>query len=377
MIVCQLANRAHYYLKLVALITTATLTALPMQPSWGQETTDNDDTLRWWQVEVIVFTWADYTTSGETWPTDIELNFPNEWQTLIPLESELSEEETDLSNESTENTQQNPTIAEDVTEDAIEEDSTEEELNPDEIRLLPETEFQLMAERNRITRNNNHRLLWHGAWRQHMEKFRNEEPIIFTAGEQYDDHFELEGSLHIYWQRLLHFDINLWFSEFTINAGQERLPWPDLPTRPNSYVPNFQFGSLDTTLQNLDQPDQTSERTTVFTDGTDLASQRINNTLNSDLTSVGTINTRDWFDQRGNTTFYDSRYDEILARNYVVDHVVLNKQDRPMRSEELHYIDHPKFGVLVKITHYIPPEPEPTEEEILLDELIGLEPQQQ
>ena len=34
-------------------------------------------------------------------------------------------------------------------------------------------------------------------------------------------------------------------------------------------------------------------------------------------------------------------------------------QHRRMRSKELHYFDHPKFGVIALITPYIPPEPAP------------------
>ena len=39
-------------------------------------------------------------------------------------------------------------------------------------------------------------------------------------------------------------------------------------------------------------------------------------------------------------------------------------QHRRMRSKELHYFDHPKFGVIALITPYVPPEPAPVNAQV-------------
>ena len=333
-------------------------------PLFAQDDTANlQDTLRWWQVEMIVFTQGNAVPSSEVWPTDIELQYPSAWQSLIPLpEDNIAE---------LDNPELTPPAANEPNADVITE--VETPLNPDEIRLLPAEELQLTEYRNKIANNRNHRILLHGAWRQFMEKNRPEAPVIITGGDQYDDHFELEGSVHIYWQRYLHVDVNLWLSEFSINTGQERLPWPTLPKRPNVVVPNFQLGQpgseqlgtntqAEPSLSQLDRP--SNDPLLAGVQGS-----------NTPFRSNGSINTLDWFDQRGDTTFYDSRYNEILSRNYVVNQVVLNKQKgKNMRSNELHYIDHPKFGILVIITHYQPPEPKPSPADVLLEEILGPTP---
>ena len=55
----------------------------------------------------------------------------------------------------------------------------------------------------------------------------------------------------------------------------------------------------------------------------------------------------------GAVDLFDSNYVEE-AENQMVYHV---KQTRRMRSKELHYIDHPVIGALVRITQFVPPEP--------------------
>ena len=330
---------------------------------FGQNTNPsgaNDDVnTTWWQVEVIVFTQGtNAATTAEIWPTDVQLSYPDEWQQLTPLVDPNATPDDDAALTPSANTpNQAGTVASDVT--PAEDDA--QTLDPGIIKLLPEEDLQLTEIRKRVSRGQR-RVLFHGAWRQYMERYQEEAPIIFTAGDQFDDHFELEGSIHIYYQRLLHFDVNLWLTEFSINTGQEHQPWPELPRRPNMEIPVGNLADLDVATDLTNNP--------VFSDrnnqnngfGTGNTSRRGN--------SIGTINTLEWFDQRGNTTFYDTRYDEILSRNYVINNLALIQQDRPMRSEELHYIDHPLLGILVKIIRYTPPEPESTQE-VPLDDILG------
>ena len=309
---------------------------------------DSNEITNWWQVEIIMFTQgSNWATTTEVWPTDIELHYPDQWQQLTPL-VDPNADAPDGENK-----------IEDAADQAVA--AEDDFLDPGLLKLLPEDELQLTDMRKQLNRGRR-RILFHGAWRQYMERDQEEAPIIFAAGDQYDDHYELEGSIHLYVQRLLHFDVNLWFTEFSINTGQERRPWPELPKRPNQDLP--QNGPADSPTPLLHQRDQSPNQTQ---NGSLPAGTFIN-------PNSGAINTLDWFDQRGNTTFYDSRYDEILSRNYVVNNLALIQEDRPMRSNELHYIDHPLVGILVKIDRYQPPEPEGVEADPL-DALLGPKPQ--
>ena len=48
--------------------------------------------------------------------------------------------------------------------------------------------------------------------------------------------------------------------------------------------------------------------------------------------------------------------------NQALYHVYRMQQSRRMRSGELHYLDHPVFGLVVKVTPYEPPAPAPVQE---------------
>jgi hypothetical protein len=316
----------------------------------------------WWQVEMILFTQGNnWTTSSEVWPTDLELSYPDTWQELTPLFDPTKEAIIEDANAPTDTPPSDPTQANRQDELA---------LDPGKLKLLPEAELQLTDIRKKLDRGRR-RILFHGAWRQFMERNQAEPPIIFSAGDQYDDHYEVEGSIHIYLQRLLHVDLNLWLSEFSINAGQEREPWPELPKRPNLRIPAYR-------LSDFDRLGLTSN-TPLFTDSNSSQVGGINsNRLDPSPgvnTGTGQINALDWFDQRGNITFYDSRYDEILSRNYLVNNLSLIKQDRPMRSDELHYIDHPQLGILVKISRYQPPQQPVDQFDADLEKILGPKPE--
>src|SRR5690606_24683663 len=107
----------------------------------------------------------------------------------------------------------------------------------------------------------------------------------------------------------LHIDTNLWMSQFNTNFGQERQPWPTLPRRPNQAI----------------------ESDMLFR-------------INDGASSL-------WHQ------FNQSReYEAILAQPYIVENILTLKQSQRLRSGEVHYIDHPKMGVLVKLIPYEPKE---------------------
>lgn len=143
-------------------------------------------------------------------------------------------------------------------------------------------------------------VLFHGVWWQpFIQNDTRETPaILIKAGKQYGDHAELEGSVSFKLSRYLHISTNLWLSEFAAPAPDSadapvRSPWPALPPSP-------------------DQP--------VLSDASDVTLP----------------------------------LEPVIAESHLPSQVILIKQARRMRSEETHYIDHPKLGIIVRIT----PQPE-------------------
>ena len=172
---------------------------------------------------------------------------------------------------------------------------TERDIEEGAFVLLPDSQRELMSAAQRIKNSADLRLLSHLAWRQPVLERDQAQAILIQTGEKFNDEFELEGTLTISRSRYLHARTDLFFSRFEQMQSAQALDW------------------------------------TVFSE--------------DDLN----FGQREW-----NPSFND--VDETSTQ--FVRAITANlKQSRRMRSSELHYIDHPLFGLLVQITPYKLPDP--------------------
>ena len=155
---------------------------------------------------------------------------------------------------------------------------------------LPPEELLLTATAQRIKSAPDFRLLSHLAWRQPIPRGEEALPVLIQTGEQFNKDFELEGTLSMRRGRYLHARTDLFFSRFEEMKPVEELDW------------------------------------TIFS-GDDLQ-----------------FGQRDW-----NPSFNDNAETGI---QYVRATTANLKQSRRMRSGELHYIDHPLFGILIQVSPY-------------------------
>lgn len=117
--------------------------------------------------------------------------------------------------------------------------------------------------------------------------------MMVQTGQRYDDRFEIEGTLSFRRSRFLHVDTQLWYTVFEPRE-----------IGANPFLRGFESTLPDAVLQE-----------------------------HRDLVEVER--------QRG-------QY--FPARTHVMD------QTRRMRSNELHYLDHPLFGIVVQINQVPTPE---------------------
>ena len=115
-------------------------------------------------------------------------------------------------------------------------------------------------------------------------------PILIQTGKRYDHFHEVEGTLTFSLSRYLHVDANLWFTEFTPRYNQQKL----------------------LRLNNQDIDEETRKAYPEL-----VAHAREHNT-------------------------------HLPLQSYRMS------QSRRMRSNEMHYLDHPFFGVFIKILRYQP-----------------------
>lgn len=173
---------------------------------------------------------------------------------------------------------------------------------------LPQTESDFNQTNRALRRSSDHRLLFHGLWRQAVVAEDQATPLYINGGTQYNNHYELEGSLTVRFNEgedRVVLDTNLWLSDFELRNIPLEIPTAGTPIE-----------------------DKNTQWVLPIASNTLLASPR------------------QLMEARNNDD--DSEYD--VTRVYTM------RQSRPMRSTEFHYLDHPAIGVVVLVLPYEVPE---------------------
>jgi hypothetical protein len=275
------------------------------------QATDTAKSSRWYQIEVFIY--ANNKPSAATeefWPTELGLKYP---ERLVEL-TEIDEQA--LALEKADKAAADATI--NSGPDLLnyqQEDLATATPQPTPFLVLNKQEMQLKSVASKVLRQADFRLLFHKAWRQALNDRETSEHIIILGGERFDQHYELEGTINISVERYLHFSSDLWFSTFTSNVGGEENPWPVLPP-----IPLTSTTAQAATDAATEDPFSNSEFNYKY--------------------SLG------------------NEFQALTGNQYSVERTVSFKQRRRMRSNELHYIDHPLLGLLIKITPVELTEPE-------------------
>lgn len=270
----------------------------------------------WYQVELIVFARKD-NPGQEHWPSNIKLRYPGDW---VELKDPNTPQET-----STEKT------TETTMEGLASPHQSVIDLTKEPYYLLPANERSLNSQAQKLRRNPNFELLFHNTWRQVITNKKSSKAIIINGGPSFGEHQALEGSIRLSVATYLELQTNLWFAQYDLNVGQEATrQWPAIPLRPNYAKNNLAKNnlsglSLDSELE-LDQALATENA--AWMSGT--------------------------FDPNATVT--------EPTDTYITREVILLQQERDMRSSEVHYIDHPVLGLIIKVTPYST-EPTPTPSE--------------
>lgn len=333
--------------------------------------TSDTDAPQWYQVEVVIFERANeqYTNeNSEEWPKNIIFGYPKDTIHLLSNDELLAKlEQEKLANNTHSNSIDNNNLDNSSLDNSSLDNNldtynnTDDQTNDSNINaltraeqpfiLLDKSERQLNIDTQRINRKNNLRVLFHEAWRQPLEAQQAPSNVLILGGNEYDGHHELEGTLNLRVNRYLHVSTNLWFNRFAANYGQESLHWPPLPDIPQ----DLPSENDDVTISSVDESfsqdygiSPNLERRNTFSDNTNstdinyaFSVDRNQNTAQWGLTSE----TNPYWQSTGNLT-------KSEPSAYLVEEIILMQQNRRMRSEELHYIDHPRLGITIKITPY-------------------------
>lgn len=247
----------------------------------------------WYQVEMIVVARKD-DAGQEHWPSNIKLRYPGDWVELK-----------DPTAAGANNADINAPAAVDLTKEAF--------------YLLPANERQLNVQAQKLQRSARFEVLFHNAWRQVITNKKSSKAIIINGGQTFGQHQALEGSIRLSVATYLELQTNLWLIQFDVNVGQEiTQPWPEIPVRPNLTTTAISNLSLDSDVE-LEQA--LANENTQWSNGS--------------------------FDANKNATAPETD-------NFVTRQIILLQQERDMRSNEVHYIDHPALNVIIQVTPYPP-----------------------
>lgn len=289
-------------------------------PSLSQET-------RWFKVELMVFsqeTQARY--AEEQWAPFPELAYPEQARFLIePARVEANLREYGGVSRIDQLGRQIIDLAtplEDADDIPYRNDTTEgasgpdadatavapESAEPEPFVVLPAAELEFAGKTAYMQRNGPYRILFHQAWLQPVREGEDGPSIILDRSGDTEQWPRLQGSIRLSLARYLHLETNLWLNTMgDYLPGAWRMPAP--PLAPPSLV-----------LEGVPEP----EEEPYF-----LAPE----------------------DEPGPGEDAGETLDEPEDA-YPFRHAVLLSQKRRMRSEEVHYIDHPLLGAVVKVTPY-------------------------
>ncbi|MFK7915457.1 MAG: CsiV family protein [Pseudomonadales bacterium] len=161
---------------------------------------------------------------------------------------------------------------------------------------------QLTEVAARLNRSRGYRLLHSGAWHQHVPARKQALPLLIQAGQRTEDNYQLEGTLSVGLGRYLHVGADFWYYEPELGAYTEVV---------------------------ADDSDNASSPDAALT------------SINSETAAEDLAATASAGD-----TAPKLNYRTVLPPG---DYRMHLSQKRRMRSAELHYLDHPKLGVLVRI----------------------------
>jgi hypothetical protein len=198
---------------------------------------------RWYQIEVSIFTnESSIDRSEEVWQAErIELTYPENLRRLNLLSDLLRTENLTLATI-------NLAVPEQFDRQELSAEEIQAEIRAESIAAvgpspasertgfklfdfaredftqLPISESDFQQTNRTLVRSANHRLLFHGLWRQAVVQSAQSQHVYIEGGLTYGEQNELQGSLKVHFNEnedRVVIDTNLWLTEFSIieNAG--------------------------------------------------------------------------------------------------------------------------------------------------------------
>ncbi len=348
----------------------------------GLEETNTVNLKDYYVVEFTVFTnESKNNIDQEIWPNDITLNHPE-----VPTLLSNSHSIYDIYPELKTGLKPKPDGSTDL---GTPSEQTKNHEGSDTDTTLPAADFLPLLTKadhehtdalSRFKWSRQHRILFHQAWLQKIGSENEAANIVIQSKDSSYEIQELAGSIKIYKGRYLHLRTNLWLVNFkteeelsvaltnTLKETEEASTLATVePTESNIFNTTIDTsgiitGSLNPTTEPKTLEDETTTEQIVtdwpipptlnladfFTNEDNEKTSKKETTAEKDTLKITTETER--FNEAGNAT-------ELQYLVNPINRIALLQQKRRLRSREIHYLDHPLFGILIEIRHYQPPKP--------------------
>lgn len=301
----------------------------------------------WIQVELIAYRNLDTGSAGdEGWPNDPVIGYPEALKILYDPDAETQRTAETVGVQPAVDP---AAIAEIQQAIAAEDDflADADAAGERPYQRLPAEALQLNDAARRIQGSRHYRLLSHMGWRQPKPPREQSVSVLVTGGDGKADHFELEGYVTVSRSAFLHVAPTLWLNDFAPEAsagaqgesGQEApggVLLPDIP-RPEAQAMAPMMADLspprgEANTMPPDMMTSTTETSPPDDSGVEPAP------ADPAVASASAVEP-----------------DEAIAAEPLrSQRTVVMRASRRAKIGELHYIDHPLFGLLVQITAYEP-----------------------
>ena len=308
----------------------------------------------WFKVEVIVFKQTVGTTS-EIFPETVDFTPPESLFTLngfaYPEEHFLRSEKQGLTypNKEPEETEPTEETSESSTDTAAPENTSPEtmDISTEPVAYHQEELLLLEDAYKRLEKNKNYEILLATSWQQ-PTIHKDEAPTLhLVAGNWFDDQPEFEAFLKISKQRYLHAYADLFLKTYNLKTEHaieldltSEVLSTDQATSDNSStdpsVPEAQTLEIQ-----VSQTPETENQPIITEPSKQESFNLAGQGIQTHHFQLFTLDINE--DLLGQTSEKES--------SYITDEVYMIREDRIMkRSKDLYYLDHPKFGMIIKLT---------------------------
>lgn len=227
-------------------------------------------------------------------------------------------------------------------------------LKPAQLSQLQLNESQLSIPYNRLNRRSAYEVLYFGSWQQQFSEDNTKFQIKLNGGDQYFLADELEGNLEIELKRYFHFAFDMRLNSFAAQPTQNSENYNEPQNVAGNYLSKELF-SMEPLAENLPDLYTNNQLEPLVANAPALVEPTTE--MVQPLATPPTWQYSQWY----NFFLEPSSIENTLtsctlkAKQFLPHHdlefsVALKQARRIARNKDVHYIDHPVLGVMVKIT---------------------------